>query len=77
MCYQNLTFFDLGNNYNYTFLCDVDDLLLREGAVAAVIHDTTNSSGAANNTDGSDALDLKGIYALLFFPRHNHSHIIQ
>ena len=76
MCYQNLTFFDFGDNYIF-FLCDVDDLLLREGAVAAVIHDTTNSSGAANNTDGSDTMDLKGIYAMLFFPRHIHSHIIQ
>ena len=38
--------------------------MVREGPVAAV--DTTDTPGAANNTNGSDALDLKGIYAMVF-----------
>ena len=37
--------------------------MLKEGPVAA--DDTTDTPGAVNNTDGSDALDLKGIYAFV------------
>ena len=38
--------------------------MLREEPVAAV--DTTYTPGAASSTDDSDALDLKGIYAMVF-----------
>ena len=55
----------------YIFSCDVGDLVLRERPVAAV--DTTDTPGAANNRDGSGALDLEGIYS----QKISSLHIIQ
>ena len=55
-------FFDVRHTYHFS--CDVGNLVLREGPVAAV--DTTDTPGAASSTDNSDAFDLKGIYAMAF-----------